>query len=78
MSGKTEMGPAKYPTTSDLQSGYFWSVLFLFLVIFFVSQSKNWPLTTYCTEISFGPVKVSSLQDLLSSEISSKCQLSRT
>ena len=23
MSGKTEVGPAKYPTTSDLQSGYF-------------------------------------------------------
>ena len=23
MSGKTEAGPTKYPTTSDLQSGYF-------------------------------------------------------
>ena len=23
MSGQTEVGPAKYPTTSDLQSGYF-------------------------------------------------------
>ena len=23
MSGKTEVGPTKYPATSDLQSGYF-------------------------------------------------------
>ena len=34
MSGKTEGCPAKYPTTSDLQSGYFFGQ-FCFLVVFF-------------------------------------------
>ena len=68
MSGKNEVGPSKYPATSDLQSGYFFGQLF-FLAVFLVSQGKNGPLTTYCLVIFFGLVKVSSLQDLLSSEI---------
>ena len=33
MSGKTEVGPTKYPSTSDLQSGYF-LVSFVFLSFF--------------------------------------------
>ena len=50
MSGKTEAGPAKYPTTSDLQSGYF---LVIFFYLFLVSEGKNRPLTTYCLVIFF-------------------------
>ena len=44
MSGETDVGPTKYPVTSDLQSGYFF-VQFRF----FVSQGENQPLTTYCS-----------------------------
>ena len=40
MSGKTEVVPAKYLTTSDLQSGYFFDQ-FCFLVFFFVTQGKK-------------------------------------
>ena len=57
-----------YSTTSDLQCRYFLSS-FCFLVFFMVSSGKNRLLTTYCLVIVFGPVKVSSLHDLLSSEI---------
>ena len=45
--GKTEVGPAKYPTTSDLQSGYFLAS-FVFFNVFFVSPGKNRLLPTYC------------------------------
>ena len=34
-----------------------------------VSSGKNRPLTTYCLMIFFGPLKVSSLQGLLSFDI---------
>ena len=60
MSGKTEAGPVKYPTTSDLQSGYFLSLLFFLSFFFLVSQGKSRPLTTYMS---------GNLQDLLSSDI---------
>ena len=36
MSGKTEVGPTKYPATSDLPSGYFFGQ-FCFSVVFLVS-----------------------------------------
>ena len=64
MSGKTEVGPAKYPVTSDYN---FFCQFFSFC--FLVSQGKNLPLTTYCLVIFFWSGKSSSLQDLLSSEI---------
>ena len=68
MSGKTEAGPAKYPTTSDLQSRYFLSVL-SFDLFFWSCKVRigHWPPTV--SWIFFGPVKISSLQDLLSSDI---------
>ena len=43
MSGKTEVGPAKYPAAFDLQSGFF-----LVSLVVLGSQGENWPLTTYC------------------------------
>ena len=62
MSGKTEVDPTKYPATSDLQSGYFFKQ-FYFLVVFLAIDHL------VSGEISFGLVKISSLQELLSSEI---------
>ena len=66
------VGPAKYPTTSDLQSGYFFGQ-FCSSVVFFVSQVENRPLTFYCpccpVKFLFSLVKVSTLPDLLLSEI---------
>ena len=70
MSGKTKVGPTKYPATSDLQSGNFFGQ-FSFLVVFFFFGLR-WESAIdhlLSVEISFGLVKFSSLQDLLSSEI---------
>ena len=68
MSGKTEVGPTKYPATSDLQSGYFFVQVCLFFFVFLVSQESAID-HLLSGEIYFGLLKVLSLQDLLSSEI---------
>ena len=60
MPGKTEEGPAKYP---DI----FLSVSFF--LFFWSHRVRIGQLTTYCLVNFFGPVKNSSLQDLLSSNI---------
>ena len=67
MSGKTEVGPTEYSTTIRLS---FWSVLF-FGRFFGLTRRESAidHLHVLSGEISFGLVKVSSLQDLLSSEI---------
>ena len=66
MSGKTEVCLAKYPATSDLQCGYFFGHFFSFLGLARWESVIDHLLSG---EISFGLVKLSSLQDLLSSGI---------
>ena len=63
MSCKIEKGSAKYPTTSDLRYSYFFGQ-FCFCLTRYESAIDH----LLSGESSFGLVKASNLQDLLSSE----------
>ena len=54
ISGRPKVGPAKYPTTSDLQSGHFWSVFFLSFFWSHQVRIGHWPPTVWWNFFWYG------------------------